>query len=106
MADPNALRWDSRPGWYEVWYVIVAGLFWLRSTIHVPSEPDREGEAALWFASRPADFVGVTYRDPDGAPLYCYHTERARLRGPGVDADRASFEYACRAKLPGWTISV
>ena len=260
----NALRWDGRPGWYEVWYLIVAGRFWLRYTLHVPSDPQAEGEAALWLASfdgvpsarkevfpldafrtsaagwplelgsatladsratgpgfdldlralaapadplprvvrplartrfllaqpvvevsgtidgveldralgtqahvfgtrhaerfawahagmrdgsyvelltakakglpelsfrnggfargtlepalwriggyrveaDPADFLGVTYRDPDGTPLYCYHSERARLFWPGRGTVGAAFEIATRAKLPGWPISI
>jgi len=260
----NALRWDGRPGWYEVWYLIVAGRFWLRYTVHVPSDPDADGEAALWLASfdghpsarkdvfpleafgtpasgwplelgpaaladgratgpgfdlelrslaspfdplppavrplartrllvaqpvvevsgtiegveldralgtqahvfgtrhaerfgwahagacdgshvelltakakglpelsfrggrlvraalepelwriggyrveaDPADFLGVTYRDPDGTPLYCYHSERARLFWPGRGTVEAAFEFASRAKLPGWPISL
>ena len=260
----NTLRWDGRRGWYEVWYLIVAGRFWLRYTIQVPSEQDADGEAALWLASfdglpsarkhvfpldafraagggwplelgpatladgratgpgfelelralaspadplpravrplartrfllaqpvvevsgtiegveldralgtqahvfgtrhaerfgwahagapdgsyvelltakakglpelsfrggrfvraslepglwriggyrveaDPADFLGVTYRDPDGTPLYCYHAERARLFWPGRGTVEAAFEFATRAKLQGWTISL
>lgn len=279
----NALRWDGRPGWYEVWYLIVCGRFWLRYTLHVPRDPELDREAALWLASftgppaartwtfplhafrtagagwpvelgpaglgdreargavdgaawelrfepllppfdhvhplvrplarsrvvlsnpalevsgfvevggvrhdldgapghqahvwgsrhadrfgwahatlpgrrwvealtakvpglpelslwatererassplallrtraelsptrwrigpftveaEPEDFVGVTYRDPDGTPLYCYHTERACLSGRGVEARDAAFEYASRATLPGWTLSL
>ena len=260
----NALRWDGRPGWYEVWYLIVAGRFWLRYTLHVPADPAEEGEVALWVASfdgpptvrketfpldafrttgtgwpvelgpasladgratgpgfelelralappadplprsvrrlartrvllaqpvlelsgtiggveldralgtqahvfgtrhaerfawahagaadgryvelltakakglpelsfcegrfvratvepctwriggyrveaDPADFLGVTYRDPDGTPLYCYHAERARLFWPGRGTVEAAFEVATRAKLPGWTVSL
>ena len=52
----------------------------------------------------PDDVAGVTYRDPDGTPLYCYHAERARLTGPGVDVADASFELATRDKLPQWTL--
>jgi hypothetical protein len=281
---PNALRWDGRAGWYEVWYVVVTGRFWLRYTIHVPDDPDREGRAALWLASwtgapaarrwefpleefrtdaggtnveiagarlddggaagapgggaawelafagggrpfehahrlvrpltrsrvvlaapaleitgsveldgerhelerapghrahvfgsrhadrfawahagagggrwlellaaklpglpllaahasdrgavnapwripfvgaelapersrigpyevaaRRDDFVGVTYEDPDGTPLFCYHTERARITGPGLEAADASYEFATRAPLDGWTIAL
>ncbi|HEY1368378.1 MAG TPA: hypothetical protein VGF23_14750 [Gaiellaceae bacterium] len=280
----NALRWDGRPGHFEVWYLVVAGLLWLRYTIRVPSDPDAEGEAELWLASfagppsarkatfpldalrvpaqgwplelgpgrlgndeasgeidsarwdlrlegaaqpfwhapavaralrvsptqvvltkpslavtgrvevdggrhelvaapacqahlwgsrhadrwgwlhatlpdgrwveavtvklrglpplafhatergrggpldlvrTPADlapghlrlgpyrveasrddFVGVTYRDPDGAEVYCYHTERARLDGPGVAAEDVAFEYGSREKLRGWPLSL
>jgi hypothetical protein len=272
----NSLRWRGRPGWYEVWYLIVSGRFWLRYTIHVPDDPAQEGEAALWLASfeerpsarkqvfplesfrvpaggwplelgparlgdseaagrmdgaawelrfealapplellpavarpvaktrlvvtapvlavsgtvevdgtsheldsalghqahvfgsrhaerfgwahaslpggrfiealtaktsrlpeislyaterrrrfararlepgdwrvgpftvaaDPGSFVGVTYRDPDGTALYCYHSERGRLRGPGVEADDCSVEYAARAKVPGWPVSI
>jgi hypothetical protein len=280
----NALRWDGRPGHFEVWYLVVAGRFWLRYTIRVPTDPDAEGEAELWLASfygRPSarkatfpldalrvpgegwplelgpgrlddtqatgevegagwelqlmgveqpfwhapavaralhvsptqvvvtrpellvsgtvevdgkrhtlvtvpacqahlwgtrhadrwgwihaslpegswveavtaklrglpqlafhatergqgtpldllrtradlapghlrigpyrveasrdDFVGVTYRDPDRGEVYCYHTERGRLRGPDVDAHDVAFEYGSREKLRGWPLSL
>ena len=281
----NALRWDGRPGCYEVWYLTVAGSFWIRYTLHVPTDPDAEGECALWFGdftgapamrrttfalealrtpragwplelgpgrltdteasgevegarwslrfeaaerpfayvpalvrrlglaatevvvvkpalavsgvvevdgavhelvsaagqqahvfgrrhadlwgwfhatlgggrwveglvakveglprasfyaserhatngllrvfrtpaelepgrvrvgpyevqAKPGEFVGVTYRDPDGAEVYCYHAERARLRGAGVEAHDAALEFGTRAKLEGWPLSL
>lgn len=46
----------------------------------------------------PAGLVGVTYHDPDGSPVYCYHSETARLQGPG-GAAVAAFEYGSRRPL-------
>jgi hypothetical protein len=69
-------------------------------------EPQRLDVGPYRVEADPARFVGVTYEDPDGRPLYCYHSERARLRGPGVDIADAAFEYAVREELPGWPISL
>jgi hypothetical protein len=69
-------------------------------------EPTRVAVGPFVAETDPGDVVGVTYHDPDGRPLYCYHSELARLHGPGLEAENAAFEYACRSMVPGWPISL
>jgi len=69
-------------------------------------EPTRLCVGPFTVEADAADLVGVTYRDPDGRELYCYHAERGRLRGPSFAAEDAAFEFATREKVPGWPISL
>jgi len=70
------------------------------------SAPGRLRVGSFVVECSPEDAVGVTYHDPDGTPLYCYHSDRARLTAPGISADDASFEHASRVKVPGWPLSL
>src|SRR5437763_10428580 len=115
---PNALRWDGRPGHYEVYYLTLtdeaSGVgVWIRwrleaiagarrLIVEVDAERDR--------------LAGVTYHDPDGEAAYCYNTETASIRlhlyerAPRVGGwahaaalsarGRAHFEYAQREPVP------
>jgi hypothetical protein len=54
VAAPNALRWNRRPGHYEVYYVTLtdraSGIgIWVRYTLEAPLEGD--ASCALWFAA-------------------------------------------------------
>jgi len=97
----NAFRWDGRPGWYEVWYLIVTGRFWLRYTLRVPDDPDEDGEAALWLVS----FVGERSARKQTYPLEAFRTSAAgwpvEIAGSVVDSDIA------RGELDGarWELS-
>lgn len=49
-------------------------------------------------------FIGLRYVDTDGSSIWCYHSERGRLRGPGVELDGVAVEIAARAPLDGWSV--
>jgi hypothetical protein len=56
--------------------------------------------------AEPVTFIGLRYRDTDGSTIWCYHSERARLIGPGFDIDGAAMEIARREPLEGWSVAL
>ena len=49
-------------------------------------------------------FFGLRYLDTDGSHLWCYHSERAHLRGGDVDFDGAAMEIATREPILDWPV--
>ena len=79
---------------------------WRMPFVPVALAPERSSIGPYEVSAEREDFVGVTYHDPDGTALLCYHTERARLTGPGVEAVDLAYEFATRRPLEGWTVSI
>jgi hypothetical protein len=78
------------------------GLPFARGTVTPPTV--RVGPYAV--TAEPATFVGLRYLDTDGSTIWCYHSERARLTGPGFDFDGAAMEIARREPLEGWRVAL
>src|SRR4051794_39421682 len=56
MDGANTMRWDGRPGHYEVWYATLpdprtATGVWIRYALHAPLVAGEQAECALWLAA-------------------------------------------------------
>jgi hypothetical protein len=75
-GDTNHLKWDGRPGHYEVWFLTFNARaerlgFWLRYTLDAPlaGAPFRELWAHVFDAAAPERSFGVRTRFPVQGPL-------------------------------------
>lgn len=86
--------------WADVLRAKVAGL----PEIGLWATQDERGFGSGGFelSAAPSTAVGVTYRDPDGSRAYCWHSERGRLAGRGIETDVAAYEFGSRETLDGW----
>src|SRR4051812_50023999 len=78
MEGANTMRWDGRPGHYEVWYATLtdprtATGVWIRYALRAPLVAGEQAECALWLAAmtpggeryaRRADFPGGALGGP------------------------------------------
>lgn len=79
---------------------------------HGPSLPFARGTVSpptvrvgpFTVTAEPATFIGLRYRDTDGSTIWCYHSERARLTGPGFDVEGVAMEIARREAIDGWPV--
>ncbi|HEY3447868.1 MAG TPA: hypothetical protein VGK67_16045 [Myxococcales bacterium] len=75
-GDTNHLKWDGKPGHYEVWFLTLNARaerlgFWLRYTLDAPRSgaPYRELWAHVFDAAAPDQSFGVRSRFPVEGPL-------------------------------------
>ena len=77
-----------------------AGLPLARASV----EPPRVA-VGPYVVDAPIDsFARLRYMDTDGSHVWCYHSERAQLRGAGADFQLAAMEIAVREPIPGWPV--
>src|SRR3954451_341872 len=114
MHDANAMRWDGRPGHYEVWYATLtdprtATGVWLRYALRAPLVAGEQAECALWLAAmtpggeryaRRATFpVGELEEDDDPFRI-CLAAPALPARGAAGAAGDGTWELSWTPRLP------
>jgi hypothetical protein len=95
MSSANALRWDGRPGHYEVYYVTLTdpatGIgVWLRYTMRAPLD-GAPAECALWLVAMAPDGERLARRATFPAAALEAHDDPFRLCLGGADlSDRGA----------------
>src|SRR3954471_4718666 len=108
MSSANALRWDGRPGHYEVYYVTLTDPasaigVWVRYTLRAPVEGEGGAECALWLLAMAPDGDRFARKATFPASELEAHDHPFRLRLGGADlSDRGA---AGRVDDGAWELS-
>src|SRR3954454_2571536 len=118
MSSANALRWDGRPGHYEVYYVTLTDPasaigVWVRYTLRAPVEGEGGAECALRLVAmapdgdrfaRRATFPASELEAHDGPFRLCLAGADLSDRGAAGRVDDGAWELSWQPRLPPYEL--